>query len=289
MVLKGLLDGVPEVTGQHSGYDEITYRRDGPVGLLSFDFYNGAMSRLQCRRLYFALLHAAAQDTRVLVLRGGAKTRVFSNGIHLGMIEAAQDPTAEAWANIVAIDDLCRQIITCTRQLVVCAVSGNAGAGGVMLALGADRVLVRDGVVLNPHYRTMGLYGSEYWTYVLPRRVGTEVASAMTMRCQPVGAAQARRTGLADEVLPADAVGFEYAVARYAAQLADSANYRTTLCRKRAARDADEQRRALDDYRRAELDRMWGDIVNDDHGFAAARRAFLHKAPVAMGDAAVRL
>ena len=55
---------------------------------------------------------------------------------------------------------------------VVVAVGGNAGAGGVMLALGADRVVLRDGVVLNPHYRTMGLFGSEYWTYVLPRRIG---------------------------------------------------------------------------------------------------------------------
>ena len=53
------------------------------------------------------------------------------------------------------------------------SVGGNAGAGGVMLALGGDEVLMREGVVLNPHYRTMGLFGSEYWTYVLPRRVGT--------------------------------------------------------------------------------------------------------------------
>ena len=89
------------------------------------------------------------------------------------MIDAAPVPGVEAWRNINAIDDVCREIITCTGQLVVTSVGGNAGAGGVMLALGADRVLVRDGVVLNPHYATMGLYGSEYWTYVLPRRVGT--------------------------------------------------------------------------------------------------------------------
>jgi putative two-component system hydrogenase maturation factor HypX/HoxX len=29
----------------------------------------------------------------------------------------------------------------------------------------------RAGAVLNPHYRLMGLHGSEYWTYTLPRRV----------------------------------------------------------------------------------------------------------------------
>ena len=30
--------------------------------------------------------------------------------------------------------------------------------------------------MLNPYYRHMGgLYGSEYWTYLLPRRVGAEL------------------------------------------------------------------------------------------------------------------
>ena len=48
----------------------------------------------------------------------------------------------------------------CTGQLVVASVGGNAGAGGVMMGLGADRVIMRAGVVLNPHYRTMGLFGS---------------------------------------------------------------------------------------------------------------------------------
>jgi putative two-component system protein, hydrogenase maturation factor HypX/HoxX len=148
---------------------EISYRRTGDVGVVTFDFYNGAASTGQCHRLASALRSAAAQDTRVLLLQGGA---TFCNGIHLGVIEASANPTAEAWRNINAIDDVCREIITCTRQLVVTAVGGNAGAGGVMLALGADQVLVREGVVLNPHYRTMGLFGSEYWTYVLPRRVG---------------------------------------------------------------------------------------------------------------------
>jgi putative two-component system hydrogenase maturation factor HypX/HoxX len=40
-----------------------------------------------------------------------------------------------------------------------------------MLALAADHVYAREGVVLNPHYRSMGgLFGSDYWTYTLPRR-----------------------------------------------------------------------------------------------------------------------
>ena len=149
--------------------------------MVSFDFYNGAMSTGQCRRLTAALRHAAAQDTSVLVVSGG---EIFSNGIHLNVIEAAADPAGEAWRNINAIDDVCRAIIDCP-QLVVAAVGGNAGAGGVMLALGADRVLLRDAVVLNPHYQTMGLYGSEYWTYVLPRRIGRQAATTSPAAASP--------------------------------------------------------------------------------------------------------
>ncbi|MBO0844464.1 MAG: formyl transferase [Nocardioides sp.] len=276
-VLGGLLEGVPEAP-DGCGYREIDYRRDGEageVGVLSFDFYNGAMSTGQCRRLEAAVRHAVEQDTQVLVLRGGT---TFSNGIHLAMIEAAADPAAEAWANITAIDDVCRQIITCTRQLVVTALAGNAGAGGVMLALGADRVIVRQGVVLNPHYRTMGLYGSEYWTYVLPRRVGARVAAEMTTRCDPIGAAGALRTGLADMVVP-DRADFDLAVTRYAERLAHSPARLALLEDKRSARAADERRKPLEEYRRAELNQMWRDIVDDEHGFTEARRAFLLKRP----------
>ncbi len=261
-------------SSDESGYREISYRRHGHVGVLSFRFYNGAMSTEQCRRLHAALRHAVAQDTRVLLLRGG---QPFSNGIHLGVIDAAADPAAEAWANIVAIDDVCKEIITCTDQLVVCSVAGNAGAGGVMLALGADRVVLRESVVLNPHYRTMGLHGSEYWTYVLPRRVGEFTARSLAAHCLPIGAAEAGRIGLADTVLSGGPAEFERAALRHAVRLAHADDHPRLLAEKRAARVADEQRKALRAYRRAELVAMSEDIFGDRHGFARARSSFIMK------------
>ena len=64
-----------------------------------------------------------------------------------------------------------RDVIETDSHLVVSALSGDAAAGGVPLALAADHVVAREDVVLNPYYRHMGgLYGSEYWTYLLPRR-----------------------------------------------------------------------------------------------------------------------
>jgi putative two-component system hydrogenase maturation factor HypX/HoxX len=257
-----------------ASHREISYRRVADVGVLTFDFYNGAASTGQCHRLASALRVAAAQDTKVLLLQGGA---VFCNGIHLGVIEARRDPAAEAWRNINAIDDVCREIITCTRQLVVAAVGGNAGAGGVMLALGADQVLLRSGVVLNPHYRTMGLFGSEYWTYVLPRRVGGHRATRLTEECLPVGAAEAVEIGLADAVLPGDRAAFDAAVLQHAQALAGHDHLPRWLAAKIALRDDDERRRPLETYRVRELAEMSHDIFDDRSGFAAARHAFVTK------------
>ena len=161
-------------------YREISYEERGEVGYLRFDFYNGAMSTDQCLRLREAYRDARSRpQTKVIVLMGG--TDCFSNGIHLNVIEAAADPAAESWRNLTAIDDLVREIIETDSHVVISALAGDAGAGGVPLALAADHVIAREDVVLNPYYQHMGgLYGSEYWTYLLPRRVGDEMTARLT-------------------------------------------------------------------------------------------------------------
>lgn len=259
---------------ERPGYSEITYDRGDGVGVVSFDFYNGAMSAEQCRRLGAALRYAVAQDTRVLVVRGG---EVFSNGIHLNVIEASRHPELEAWRNINAMNAVCREIVRCTRQLVVTSIGGNAGAGGVMMGLGADRVIVRDSVVLNPHYRTMGLFGSELWTYVLPRRVGAEQALRLTQEALPIGAAEAVELGLADRALGGSRLEFERRVLEYAERLAMDASYDRLLAARERAREVDERRRPLEAYRVQELAEMSRDMFDDRSGFRAARRAFVRK------------
>ena len=199
-VLGPLLRGVPEAQmpidapTDHKTFREIVYTEEGQVGYLAFDFYNGAMSTSQCYRLRDAFLHARSCPTRVIVLLGGPD--FWSNGIHLNAIEASVDPAEELWRNINAIDDLIYEILNTMSHLVIAGLRGNAGAGGAMLALAADHVYAMSGVVLNPHYRSMGeLYGSEYWTYTLPRRVGQRRALELTQSCQPLGARAAPRWG----------------------------------------------------------------------------------------------
>jgi putative two-component system hydrogenase maturation factor HypX/HoxX len=88
MVLRGRARGVPRAP--IAPYPQVGYSRQGDVGILTFRFYNGALSTRHCRRLAAGLRYALSQDTRVLVLCSG--DCVFSNGIHLGVIEAARRP-----------------------------------------------------------------------------------------------------------------------------------------------------------------------------------------------------
>ena len=256
-----------------AAYRQVRYRRTGPVGWLAFDFYNGAMAPGHCRRLLAGLRYAIEQDTGVLVLRGS--TDAFSNGIHLNVIEAAADPAGAAWINIRAINEVCRQIITCGRQVVIAAYAGNAGAGGVMLGLGADIVAARDGIVLNPYY-DIGLYGSELHTFTLPRRVGPEQAQRLIDEKLPVSAATAAGLGLVDEVGPRHPDAYAEWLAALAERASDPRANRARRAAK-AKRLAGE-RVPLEVYEARELAEMSRDMYGDRSGFAAARRDFVTKA-----------
>jgi putative two-component system hydrogenase maturation factor HypX/HoxX len=186
------LDPFAPSTGET--YRDIWFEQKNGVGYLHFAFYNGAMSSEQCERLRGAYLAATQRDVRVIVLMGGAD--FWSNGIHLNCIEAATSPADESWRNINAMNDLTRAIATTATQLIIAALQGNAGAGGVFLSLAADYVYAREGVVFNPHYKGMGnLYGSEYWTYLLPRRVGEARAAALTQNRRRWARPRRRRWG----------------------------------------------------------------------------------------------
>ncbi|MBZ0251343.1 MAG: hydrogenase maturation protein [Burkholderiales bacterium] len=259
---------------------ELRYEEHGDVGVLHFAFHNGAMSPSQCRRLLAALQVAKSRPTKVLVLAGGED--FWSNGIHLNAIEATGRPADASWESINAIDDVAREIITMTERLAVAALAGNAGAGGVFLALAADRVWLNRGVVLNPHYKGMGnLYGSEYWTYLLPRRVGEKRAREITERRLPMGSHEAVQLGLADARFGHDPHAFLAAAVKRAQAMADDPRYADTLFAKRRQRLVDETAKPLDKYREEELERMKLNFYGFDPSYHVARYHFVHKLPKA--------
>jgi putative two-component system hydrogenase maturation factor HypX/HoxX len=272
---------VADETWQDIAYEE-SGSDENAVGFLHFEFYNGAMSTRQCERLRAALAWAKRRPVQVLVLWGGAD--FWSNGIHLNVIEAASlhDGSAadESWNNINAMNDLARERHETGSQLTVAALAGNAGAGGCFLARAADRVWARAGVILNPHYKNMGnLYGSEYWTYLLPRRVGAEGARAIMRNRQPLTAQAALESGFSDACLAGDAQAFRVDVARRAAELAAAPDLAQQLAAKRAQRAADEAAKPLAAYREEELSQMRRNFYGFDPSYHVARHHFVRKSP----------
>jgi putative two-component system protein, hydrogenase maturation factor HypX/HoxX len=254
---------------------DIRYRQHGDAGFLTFSFPGGAMSTGHCRRLLAAYRYALTRPTRVLVL-GGSRD-FFSNGIHLNVIESAADPAGESWSNLNAMDDVVEAVLRTTDRLVVAALGGNAAAGGVMLALAADEVWCRTGVVLNPHYRLMGLYGSEYWTYTLPRRVGADAARRLTRDALPVSSTTARDLGLVDRLVDCAPADFADKVAALALRSATGPGTWERIAAKKARLEREWAATPPAAYRAAELARMREQFFDPHATYHALRRAFVRK------------
>ncbi|MCP5267883.1 MAG: hydrogenase maturation protein [Zoogloeaceae bacterium] len=268
-------------TGQAT-WQDIRYEEAGEkgraVGFLHFDFTNGAMGTDQCRRLLAAYRWATTRPTQVIVLMGGRD--FWSNGVHLNLIEAAESPADESWANINAIDDIAEAIICTGTHLTVSAIQGNCGAGGCFLARAADYVWMRDGALMNPHYKNMGnLYGSEYWTYLLPPRVGDEGARAIMQNRLPLTAQAGVANGFIDACLAANIDAFRVDVARRAAELAAAPDLAQHLAAKQEKRAADEAAKPLAQYRSEELDHMRRNFYGFDPSYHVARFHFVQKSP----------
>lgn len=174
---------------------------------LYFEFYNGAMSTDQCSRLIGAMDYVFSESTiespvRAVTLMGGS---YFSNGIALNVIEAADSPAEESWLNINRIDDVVHYILhefPSRGILTIAAIRGNAAAGGVALATACDIAIAGSEVVLNPAYRAIGLYGSEYHTISYAGRCGKANADRILRAMAPMSPHQAQRVGLVDYVFP---------------------------------------------------------------------------------------
>lgn len=239
------------------------------IGHLAWELHGAAFSPQQARALQALVSHAKARQVWALILWGGYDA--FCNGIHLGDIEAASDPEARSLASIIAINDLIYELLNTPNMLVVSALRGGAGAGGAILALAADQLYLRQGVVINPHYKGMGLHGSEYWTYLLPERLGGEEARRVTEALLPIGAQQAYQLGYCDRVLSENHRCFEAEVRTIVSA--------ALVCRQelllKKARRLGAMLPELEAVRERELQQMAADFASAN--YHQLRRAFVYK------------
>lgn len=281
-VLKDRLKGVREdrlplfVDPTLVTFKEITFYQRDEVGYLGFDFHNGAMGAHQCVRLKYAFDHLKQSGIKVLVLMGGSD--FFSNGIHLNVMEDSKKSDEDGWSNIHSMNEVVKSILLCDEVLTVSSLHRNAGAGGMFLALASDYVIARDGVVLNPHYQTLGLHGSEYWTFSLPLRVGESKAEELTKNCLPVSTQRASSIGLVDTVLSENDETYLDELHRYCKSLCDNEErYYELLDAKREKIHHTSFTEEIQRHREVELEQMYPSFYDSKSDFNCLRKEFVYK------------
>lgn len=202
-VLKDKIKGVKEsrlpllFDKSYNTFYEISVEKHDNVAYLCFNFHNGAMSAQQCIRLKYAFEYLK-EECEVIVLVGGMD--FFSNGIDLNILEDSKKQGEDGWSNINAMNDLIKSILEAQEVVTVASLARNAGAGGVFMALACDYVVAKKGVVLNPHYKTLGLSGSEYHTYTLAKRVNKELYLKLLDEALPISVEYAKKISMIDKV-----------------------------------------------------------------------------------------
>lgn len=123
----------------------------------------------------------------------------------------------------------------------------------------------------------MGLYGSEYWTYSLPKRVGKEKAIEITETCMPMSTQVTQEIGLIDSCFGNDHLSFQIQIQLIAEEIAQSPDYRYKLNLKNQLRRLEEQFKPLVDFRIEELEHMKANFF--DPNYHKLRYNFVHKIP----------
>jgi len=271
-VLKEKLKGIKEerlplvFDKSYETFYEVSVEKRDTVAYLCFNFHNGAMSAAQCVRLKYAVEYLK-NECEVLVLVGGMD--FFSNGIHLNILEDSRKQGEDGWANINAMNDLVQSILYADEVVTIASFARNAGAGGVFMGLACDYAVAKEGVVLNPHYRTLGLSGSEYHTYSLPKRVGEKKAEELLEACLPLSAEQAEKIGMIDAVF-GDADYYE-ALHCFAVNSYDD----DFLWEKQEY--LEENREKIEACKERELEVMHPEFWDENSAFHQLRREFVYK------------
>jgi len=204
----------------------------------------------------------------VIVLMGGEE--FFSNGIHLNILEDSKKQGEDGWSNINAMNNLIKSIIFSEEVFTIAYFRRNAGAGGVFLGLACDKVLINENVVLNPHYKTLALSGSEYHTYSLPKRVGEDMSKKLLSECLPISSQKAKELGMVDEILKSDEQ-----IEEKVKTLLDSIDLDEFLWDKQEF--LEENEKFIEVKKEAELKVMYPEFWDEKSIFHQKRREFVYK------------
>ena len=275
-VLKEKIKGVEEkriplvIEKKIKSFYELRVDKKDEISYLYFDFHNGAMNSLQCIKLKYAIEYLK-QECKVLVLMGG--NDFFSNGIHLNILEDSKKQGEDGWSNINAMNDVVKAVFECDGIITVASFGKNSGAGGVFLGLACDYALSCEDVIFNPHYKTLGLSGSEYHTFTLPKRVGEEKANELLQKCLPINSNYAKKIDMIDEVFKKD--DYQLELENFCQNLLEEEFYEDFIDKKKDY--LEENLSKMQECKEKELQIMYDEFWDENSSFHSLRYDFVRK------------
>lgn len=165
------------------------------------DVLNSVNARM-AEELIEALRWAADdEDVRAIVLTGNG--RAFCAGQDLAEVLPREGERHPDLGDIVArqYNPIVRAIRTAEKP-VVCAVNGVAAGAGANLAFACDIVIASQEATFIQSFARIGLIPDSGGTFMLPRLVGLQRATAMAMLGEKVTADVAKQWGLVYDVVP---------------------------------------------------------------------------------------
>ena len=147
-----------------------------------------------------AVMRALAADVEVrVILVTGAGEKAFAAGADISEIAEADVAAGEAKAR--RGQEVFRFIETCGKPVIAC-INGFALGGGCELALACTIRLASETARLGQPEVKLGLIPGYGGTQRLPRLVGQSMGLKLLLTGEMIGAAEALRIGLVDEVVP---------------------------------------------------------------------------------------
>jgi len=183
---------------------EVDYEVRGHVGYITLNRPDAAnaLSAEVARQLDQAALRCDENvDIRAVLLTGAG--RMFCGG---GDLKAfASQPPEELPAYLKSVTLYFHQALhrfARMRAPLVIAVNGNAGGGGMSLALAGDIVLAAESARFTMAYTRVGLTPDGSSTYSLPRLVGLRRAAELMLTNRTLSAREAEQMGLITRAVP---------------------------------------------------------------------------------------
>ncbi|MEM9620708.1 MAG: enoyl-CoA hydratase/isomerase family protein [Pseudomonadota bacterium] len=193
-------------------YETITVEHDNGVDWLTLnrpEALNSINTQMVTDLRHYFASRMENLDTRVIVMRG--EGRAFCAGLDIKQAglgaqvdSAGHKPVGQGWGFQGYLAEVYILMRRCP-QPIISLVQGPACGGGFAFVLASDIRIAASNVRMNAAFIRIGLSACDMGTsYLLPRLVGTSLASELMLTGRFIHADRALATGLVSEVVEAD-------------------------------------------------------------------------------------